>query len=100
MDRREEASIVVKKINEYQVALFRSLAPQLDKLPRRKAKIAETLYIFDKMSVNYRGGNIAQAMKYALSLFKYPEVLFYSIKRVLDSYKEHMFLKHNLLKYK
>lgn len=88
-----------EKINAYQVALFKSLAPQLRRLPKRKAKIVESLYIFDKMSINFRCGNRLKALKYAISLLKYPEVFFYSLKRVLDSYKDHFFLKHNLLKY-
>ncbi len=89
----------IEKINAYQAALFKSLAPQLEKLPKRKVKIAETLYNFDKMSINFRGGNKLQAMKYAFSLLKYPEVVFYTTLRVFNRYYNQVFLKHHLSKY-
>lgn len=88
-----------KEINAYQTSLFKSLAPQLEKLPKRKGKIVETLYNFDKMSVYFREGNKSQALKYALSLFKYPEVVYYTTMRVLSRYYNRIFLRYHLLKY-
>lgn len=88
-----------EKINAYQAAFFKSLAPQFEKLPKRKVKIAETLYNFDKMSINLREGNKSQALKYALSLLKYPEVIYYTFMRVFNRYYNQIFLKLHLSKY-
>lgn len=87
------------KIIAYQTALFKSLAPQLEKLPKRKVKVAETLYNFDIMSVYFRGGNKLQALSYAFSLFKYPEVFYYTAMRVFNRYYNKVFLKYHLSKY-
>lgn len=90
----------IGNINEYHDAFFVSVAPQLDRLPKNKAKQVEAIYNLDKASVYWRNGKRKQTIIFLFGILRHPQAALYAIRRVYNKILERQFIAYRLRKHK
>ncbi len=89
----------IETINTYQDAFYKSIALQLEKLPRRKVKILKVIFNFDKFPIYWSSGEKVQAVKFILNVLKYPETISLAVNRVWGKFSSRIGLNRRLAKY-
>lgn len=89
----------INNINALQDAYFKSVSGQLERLPKRKVKLLKTIFQFDKAPIYWREGEKKKSILLTLSVFKYPETIYFAVKRITERYLSHMHVKERLMKY-
>lgn len=89
----------IETINTYQDAFYKSIAPQLERLPRRKVKLLKVIFNFDKFPIYWSNGKKVQAFKFILDVLKYPETISLAVNRVWSRYSSRIGVNSRLAKY-
>lgn len=89
----------IDTINKYQEDFFKSVAPQLERMPRNKVMVLKTLYCFDKAPIYWRSGEKKQAIMFVLGLLKSPQSAILAFKRIWRKFRNSKAIETRLEKY-
>lgn len=89
----------IENIDLLHEAYFKSVAPQLERLPKRKVKVFKTIFQFDKAPVYWHGGQRVKAIKFVAGIFKYPETVGLAMMRFIGRLRKRIFVNSRLKKY-
>ena len=90
----------IESISTYQEAFYKSVSPQLKRLPKRKVNILKVVFDFDKALILWNSGNKRKAIKCVLNVLRYPEATYYATKRIWDRYANQVGVNYRLSRYK
>lgn len=89
----------IETINSYQDDFFKSVLPQLERLPKKKVEILKTLYNFDKVPIYWRSGEKKQAAMFVLGLLRSPRSVILAFNRIWRKYRSSMDIAARLKEY-
>lgn len=89
----------IETINSYQDDFFKSVLPQLERLPKKKVEILKKLYKFDKSPIYWRSGEKKQAAMFVLGLLKSPQSVILAFNRIWRKYRSSKDIEARLKKY-
>lgn len=90
----------IETINAYQEAFYKSVAPQLERLSKRKVKLLKVIFNFDKVPILWKSGNKRQTINCMLNVLKYPEAIIFAYKRIWERYANRIGINSRMAKYK
>lgn len=90
----------INNIENLQMAFFKSVQNQLNKLSKKDVKQLYIIYDFDKFKTYWINGKKKQALKMLFGVFRYPSTTYFAIRRVLEHYLEKQFLDYRINRYR
>ena len=89
----------VANITMLQEEFYKSITPQLERLPKKKVKVLKTIYDFDMEPLYWRGGEKFEAIKRVMGVLKFPSTIKLAWERIYGRYMSHNNIDNRIKRY-